>query len=284
MRRPTTRISIDGAKPAMTRPITKSTTDAVSGASDAAAVGPRADRHHADDARGEGAGERDRVERRAVEVGAHDRHHRRHRQRLHPREEDQRDRADRDPDVAGLQMPPSRPTGEGANGEWSIGRSRPTSAPMRSTASRSTSGEQPKLMRTWPLPSSPKSGPNGSATFASRRILRAGSSPQPSAERSTQARNPASGIRYPAPGDVLGEEVGEQTPVAHRERRAARRATRRSPPRTPRRRRGRRTARCAIPPRRAASSRRARCSSPAVTISAHLRPARLNALLALATA
>ena len=32
MRRPTTRISIDGANPAMTRPITKSTTDAVSGA------------------------------------------------------------------------------------------------------------------------------------------------------------------------------------------------------------------------------------------------------------
>ena len=93
-------------------------------------------------------------------------------------------------------MPPSRPTGDGANGEWSIGPvTVATSAPMRSTASRSTSGEQPKLMRTCPLPSSPNSGPKCSATFASRRIFTAGLSPQPSAERSTHARKPASGIR-----------------------------------------------------------------------------------------
>ena len=166
-----------------------------------AAVAPRADRHHPDDARGERAGERDRVQRRAVEIGAHDRHHRRHRERLHRREEDQRDRADRDPDV--LRTPDAAAAPDRRGRERRVvdrAGHGPTSAPMRSTASRSTSGEQPKLMRTWPLPSSPKSGPNSSATFASRRILRRGVVAPAEAERSTHARNPASGMRYPAPG------------------------------------------------------------------------------------
>ena len=124
---------------------------------DAAAVAPRAHRDHADDARGERAGERDGVEaspsRSALTTGmtvvtASDWIAARKISATEPIVTQT---------YAELQMPPPRPTGAGANGETVDGAGHDaTSAPMRSTASRSTSGEQPKLMRTWPLPSSPK--------------------------------------------------------------------------------------------------------------------------------
>ena len=84
---------------------------------------------------------------------------------------------------------------------------------MRSTASRSTSGEQPKLMRTWPLPSSPNSGPRCSATFASRRIFTAGLSPQPSVGQVDPREEPGIRDAIARARNVLGEQVGEQTAV-----------------------------------------------------------------------
>ena len=221
-------------------------------------------------------GEGDRVERVAVEVGAHDRHHRRDRERLHRREEDQRDRADRHPDVARSPRCSPLRTRAGVSGEGRRAGHGETSAPMRATASRSTSGEQPKLMRTCPLPSSPNSGPRCSATFASRRILTRGLSPQPSTPRG----RPTRGSRHPGCDSARPGRARRAARRAgggsRRARRAGHRATRRSPART-----RRRSARAPNRPvRHSTSSGRdahapARCVGPPATISAHFRPARL---------
>ena len=196
-------------------PTTNSATDGGQRREHAAAIAPRADGHHADDARGERAGERDRVERRAVEVGAHDRHHGRHRERLHRREEDERDGADGDPDVLRAPDATGTPDGSGREGRM-VDRSGhgPTSAPTALDGLAQHLGRAAEVDADVPL-----------ALFAEERTeveghLRVaqdlhGGIVAPAEVGEVDPREEA-GIRDPIArtGHVLGEQLGEQAAIA----------------------------------------------------------------------
>ena len=154
-----------------------------------------------------------------------------------------------------------------------------TSAPTRSTASVSSSGRASEVEAHVARALLAEERAEVQGDLRLRAGCAAGLSPQP-----RPTGRPTRGSRHPgcdsAPGEVLGEQVREQPPVLVEgaqqavEPRVALRenaATAASAPNRPVR----------HSTSRGGRARRVLVSSSAVTISAHLRPARLKALLAL---